>query len=110
VSETPVIIRAVGHWWPDQVRVAWATTSRAIVPDVERLIDDAWRAAAARPGVKLFDGPMCRLEAWSLGTGGVLRLDLSRTGYKPFLGTNMAHPELADDPRYGPRAMAHPPG
>ena len=29
---------------------------------VEQQIERAWRAAMARPGIQLFDGPMCRLE------------------------------------------------
>ena len=71
------------------------------------MIERAWAAAVARPGVQLFDGPMCRLESWSSSPG---RLDavLSDTSYKPFLGTNLRHPELAD--RYGPAILANPVG
>jgi 8-oxo-dGTP pyrophosphatase MutT (NUDIX family) len=79
------------------------------VPEVEEAIERAWAAARARPGVHLFDGPMCRLERWEVsGDGRRLRLALSETSYKPFFGTNMSHPELAD--RFGPEVMANPVG
>ena len=79
------------------------------LPDKAReLIDRAWQTASARPGVKLFDGPMCRLESWSALAGGALQLTLSRTSYKLFMGTNMCHPELAD--RFGPQVLANPVG
>jgi 8-oxo-dGTP pyrophosphatase MutT (NUDIX family) len=111
MASNRVIVRAVGEWFPGQVRVRWDPTGgRAVVPAVERLIDAAWAAAAARPGVQLFDGPMCRMEAWDAAADGTLHLALSPTSYRPFLGTNMTHPELADDPRYGPRVMANPVG
>jgi 8-oxo-dGTP pyrophosphatase MutT (NUDIX family) len=71
------------------------------------LVDETWRLATARPGVKLFDGPMCRLESWSL-RADVLHLELSRTSYKLFYGTNISHPELAD--RYGHAVLANPVG
>jgi 8-oxo-dGTP pyrophosphatase MutT (NUDIX family) len=61
----------------------------------------------AIPGVHLFDGPMCRLESWD-ATETRLRLELSKTTYKIFLGTNMAHPEFAD--QFGPDVMANPVG
>jgi 8-oxo-dGTP pyrophosphatase MutT (NUDIX family) len=51
----------------------------------------AWRRAA-RPGVQLFDGPMCRLERM-VRRAGRLVLEISPTSYKAFVGTNMAHGE-----------------
>lgn len=99
---------ALGDWTPGQVRVRWVASGRRIVPEVERLIDAAWQAALQRPGVKLFDGPMCRMERWRTAADGTLELDLSVTGYKAFLGTNMAHPKLAE--RHGRDVMANPVG
>jgi 8-oxo-dGTP pyrophosphatase MutT (NUDIX family) len=61
----------------------------------------------ARPGVHLFYGAMCRLESWSAAHGR-LDLTLSETTYKRFLGTNLAHPQLAD--RYGREILANPVG
>jgi 8-oxo-dGTP pyrophosphatase MutT (NUDIX family) len=49
---------------------------------------------------------MCRLESFEAGER--LRLRVSRTSYKPFLGTNLTHPEFAD--RHGPGALANPIG
>ena len=55
-----------------------------------------------RPGkLNAFDGPMCRLESWD-ASPGALNLTLSPTSYRIFLGTNMTHPNLADD--FGPSA------
>jgi 8-oxo-dGTP pyrophosphatase MutT (NUDIX family) len=57
--------------------------------------------------VHLFDGAMCRLESWNATNAG-LRLTLSKSSYKIFLGTNMANPEFAD--RFGSDVMANPVG
>ncbi|HSI33267.1 MAG: NUDIX domain-containing protein [Phycisphaerae bacterium] len=98
---------ATGDWSEGCLRAAWVADGRRRVPEVEALIDAAWARATARPGVHLFDGPMCRLERWR-ATAEELRLELSRTTYKAFLGTNLAHPELAD--RYGRDVLANPVG
>src|SRR5436305_6078976 len=98
---------AVGDLVRDQVHPAQVNGMRRIVPEVEQLIDEAWRQATSQPGVNLFDGPMCRLESWSASTER-LRLALSETSYKIFLGTNLHHPELAD--RYGREILANPVG
>ncbi len=87
--------------------VRWVADGRRRVPEVESAIDAAWAAVAARPGVVLFDGPMCRTESWH-ATDDRLDLVLSPGSYKPFVGTNMAHPEFADV--YGPGVMANPVG
>ena len=100
-------IHAAGSWARHQVHVTWQDSTRQSVPEVERLIEQAWAEAQARPGIKLFDGPMCRMESWS-ATPDALRLALSQTSYKPFLGTNLVQPELAD--RYGASVMANPVG
>ena len=98
-----------GDWRPNEIDVEWAPTARRVLPEVELLIDRAWEEALARPGAHLFDGPMCRLERWEVTPeDGRLHLVLSNTSYKPFLGTNMTHPELAD--RFGPDVMANPLG
>ncbi len=96
-----------GDWPPGRVTTTWVPDGRRRVPAVESAIDAAWESAAARPGVRLFDGPMCRLESWDATPGG-LRLLLSPTSYKPFLGTNMANPTLAD--AHGRDVMANPVG
>jgi 8-oxo-dGTP pyrophosphatase MutT (NUDIX family) len=100
-------IHAIGHWPEGAVRATWTDTSRPLLPDVEAAIERAWAAKSAEPGVLLFDGPMCRLERWS-ATPEQLDLSLATTSYKAFVGTNMAHPELAD--RHGPAALANPLG
>ena len=100
-------MHAVGDWAPCAVRVRQVTSSRRIVPEVEQLIDAAWTTALARPEVRLFDGPMCRMESWN-ATPDHLEIALSDISYKPFLGTNLSHPELAD--LYGRDVMANPVG
>jgi len=94
--------------WPEgHVFVRWATSTRRFVPEVEAAIEYAWDHALRRPGVHLFDGPMCRLESWTAGDD-CLDLVLSPTSYRIFLGTNMSHPELTE--RFGADVMANPVG
>jgi 8-oxo-dGTP pyrophosphatase MutT (NUDIX family) len=97
----------VGAWLPRQLTIARTRCTRRIAAEVERAIDDAWRDASARLGTLLFDGPMCRLESWQ-ATGDRLDLLVSETSYRPFLGTNMVHPEFAE--RFGRDVMANPVG
>ena len=97
---------ATGDWPTGRVTTAWVPDGRRRLPAVDAAIDAAW-SAAARPGVRLFDGPMCRLERWHAAADR-LHLDLSPTSYKPFLGTNMANPTLAE--RFGRDVMANPVG
>jgi 8-oxo-dGTP pyrophosphatase MutT (NUDIX family) len=99
--------RHTGDWGPGAVLARRATNTRPLVRTVEERIDEAWSRAMARPGVRLFDGPMCRLESTS-ASPQCLRLNLSSTTYKTFLGTNLSHPELAD--RYGTAVLANPVG
>jgi 8-oxo-dGTP pyrophosphatase MutT (NUDIX family) len=100
-------ILVAGDWSADQVSQQWTANSRRIVPEVESAIESAWTTALARPGIHLFDGPMCRLESFQT-IGDRLHLTLSKSNYKVFLGTNMAHPEFATV--YGSEVMANPVG
>jgi 8-oxo-dGTP pyrophosphatase MutT (NUDIX family) len=102
-----LIFHSIGAWREGHVLTSRVESTRKIVPEVEALIDRAWVSAAARPGVHLFDGPMCRLESLSTAPD-VLRLVFSDTSYKPFLGTNLANPQLVD--RFGSSVMANPVG
>lgn len=102
-------ILRTGDWGPGDVDVEWVAPGRRIVPEVEALVERAWAEALARPEAHLFDGPMCRLERWDVSPDGRrLRVALSETSYKPFFGTNMSHPTLAD--QYGPEVLANPVG
>jgi hypothetical protein len=102
------IIHQAGAWKRGDVSIEWVESSRPTVLRVEEMIDRAWRDAKARLGEKLFDGPMCRMESWEAGAEQKLNLRLSRTSYRVFLGTNMSHPELADE--YGRAILANPIG
>lgn len=97
----------IGDWDSSQVSVARGADSRPRIDDVEQHIEQTWTAALRTPGVKLFDGPMCRLESWQASAES-LRLVLSPTTYKAFFGTNLGHAQLAD--RYGRAALANPVG
>src|SRR4051812_5458201 len=98
----------VGDWAPGTVRLVWRETStRRLVPEVERIIDETWNRLANNRGVHLFDGPMCRVESFEASVH-TLTLVLSPTSYKPFLGTNLHNPHLAE--QYGPDVMANPVG
>jgi hypothetical protein len=100
-------VHALGNWSESQVFGSEVPSTRLIVPEVEKIIDATWEAAASQPGVNLFDGPMCRLESWGVSADR-LELRFSRTSYKPFVGTNLYHADLAD--RYGPEILANPVG
>lgn len=102
-----LLFRTTGDWPPERVRTTAAPDSRLRIPAVERIIDDTWAKATAVPGVHLFDGPMCRLESWTANPQ-LLTLALSTTSYKPFLGTNLHNPHLAD--QYGEKVLANPVG
>ena len=98
----------LGTYPPGRVVSAMVPSTRRLVPAVEAAVDAAWdNLAVARPGVTLFDGPLCRLESFA-AEGGTLRLAFSRTSYKIFYGTNLQHPEFADT--FGPGVMAAPTG
>jgi 8-oxo-dGTP pyrophosphatase MutT (NUDIX family) len=91
--------------WPQgSVTIERTANSRRVVPEVEAAIDAAWAQASARLGNHLFDGPVCRMESWQ-ASDDRLHLQLSPSSYKPFLGTNMTHPEFAD--RFGADVMAN---
>ncbi len=100
-------MHAIGDWGKGAVVVRAVKGSRRAVGEVEALIEEAWEGVRRRPGVKLFDGPMCRMEELRVD-GGMLEIGLSETSYKPFMGTNLAHPELVE--RYGSEVMANPVG
>jgi hypothetical protein len=96
-----------GEFSVSQVHCTAVPSTRRIVPEVEALIDAAWRDVLSRPGVKLYDGPISRLERFRLADDQ-LHLELSQTSYRIFVGTNLYYPELAD--RFGPEVMANPVG
>lgn len=89
------------------VHVRIVESGRRIVPDVDRAIEAAWQATLARPGVRLFDGPVCRLESLKQTSAGV-QVDVSRTSYRILVGTNFNHPEFVET--HGLDVMANPLG
>jgi ADP-ribose pyrophosphatase YjhB (NUDIX family) len=96
-----------GQWSPGQVCCRWGTSTFYAPPQVHALIERAWAQVQTRPGVQLFDGPMCRLESFA-SREDKLELVFSHTSYKLFLGTNLHHPEVED--QFGRAAMANPVG
>lgn len=102
-----VSILAAGDWSPEQIDVRWGAESRLRLPEIESAIEEAWTKTLAKRGVNLFDGPMCRLESWE-ASPDALRLVLSRTTFKAFVGTNLSNASLAD--AHGANALANPLG
>lgn len=100
-------IHFAGSFSPPQVTTAMVASTHTIPPDAQTTIDAAWEEARLRLGDRLYDGPMARLQSWRIENNR-LHLTLGRTSYKPFLGTNLMHPELAD--QYGPDVLANPLG
>lgn len=106
-------LHVAGDWPEDSVRTTRVASTHFVPAEVEQIVDRAWKEALARPGVHLFDGPMCRHESWRVegamsSRSSSLHLSLSTTSYRWFLGTNLAHPELAD--RFGANVLANPVG
>src|SRR5436853_6893223 len=79
-----------GHWTEQALRLRWTTSTRVKREDVEQAIEREWALAKIQLAEHLFDGAMCRLERWS-SLPGELKLELSLTSYKTFLGTNLNH-------------------
>ena len=98
-----VTIREIGQWHSGQISATQVPSTREIVRDVESAIEQAWAEASARLGARLFDGPMCRLERCE-SSRDALRLWVSPTSYKPFLGTNLTNSNVE------PAALANPLG
>lgn len=107
VRRNILCFHAAGRWSPDQLDIEQTESTWRANAEIDRMVEQAWCEAIARPGVHLFDGPMCRLESWEAGPDR-LKLTLSDTTYKKFLGSNLAHPELAD--RFGQQTLANPVG
>lgn len=101
------MFRIIAHGPFTSLSCRWTTGTRLIVPQVEAAIEVAWRDTLARPGVRLFDGPVCRLESIDV-RDGVASVGISRTSYKVVVGTNFANPNLADV--YGANVLANPLG
>ena len=101
-----VAFRVIGRFDRSAVSARWVRRQHHVDPQVQRKIDETWQQAIARQGIQLFDGPMCRLERYAVGEK--LELELSRTSYKIFWGTNLNNPSLAD--QFGSDVMANPVG
>ncbi len=89
------------------IRTRQVPSTRRSNPSVDAAIEAAWAEASSRPGVKLFDGPLCRFEGMRR-EADTLQLELSRTSYRIVVGTNFAHPEFVD--QFGIEVMANPVG
>lgn len=80
-------IRASGLWSRDQISVRLVDSTFHPDAATTARVEAAWTTACTRPGVHLFDGPLCRLERLD-ATPEHLHLDVSRCSYKWFMGTN----------------------
>jgi hypothetical protein len=103
VRRVKVRFQAIGRWEAADVFVRWVPENRTRDPEVEKVVDRTWENARSRPGLKLFDGPMCRLERFTAGK--TLELELSPTSYRIFWGTNLNNSWLAG--KYGVASLAN---
>ncbi len=101
-----VNLHAIGHWQPADVVSRWSDSSQTLPAELQDEIDRAWNTAIAAGRWKLFDGPMCRLDRFSAAER--LELELSRTSYKVFWGTNLHGKNVKE--RFGGEALANPLG
>src|SRR5688572_20727897 len=101
-----VMFHAVGDWPREGVRCASVPSTFAPDAQTQHLIEATWAELSSRPGIHLFDGPMCRLEAFDAAAS--LQMHVSHVSYRSFVGTNMYNPQIAD--RLGWSALANPVG
>src|ERR1700722_6348318 len=101
------IIHFSGDFPVDRVETIISDHPRSLPPEVQAIIETSLTSALARLGPRLYDGPMLRLNSWRI-EGDRLCLNLGRTSYKPFMGTNLMHAESADV--YGEEILANPLG
>lgn len=90
-----LIFMARGYWRRGQLSTAIVPSTYDPHPTLAGLIQFAWDEGCSRPGVHLFDGPLCRFERL-VANDQHLHLDVSHCRYKQFFGTNGSHPEWAD--------------
>jgi hypothetical protein len=103
MQPAPVQFHIMGRFAAGQVRTHWIDSTRAKIPELEAEIETYWAEAQQRPGVRLIDLPMCRLESFQAGRE--LQLSLSLTNYKTFVGTHYGGPQIAQ--RYGRESLAY---
>jgi 8-oxo-dGTP pyrophosphatase MutT (NUDIX family) len=92
------------------VTTFWSPTPFTPPPAVANQIATSWESAlrdAALHGRDLFSGAMTRLIGWTADANS-LHLDLGPTDYRTFVGTNLRHPEIAN--QFGRDALANPLG
>ena len=95
-----------GDFSPDQVLTQRVDRPRPTPGEVVAAIESAWAAAAARPGIHLFDGPMVRLESWRVENGRPP--DAGRYVVQTVRRYQSDSRQLAD--KYGPEDIANPLG
>jgi 8-oxo-dGTP pyrophosphatase MutT (NUDIX family) len=93
----------IGRLAQRDVTARWGRDKRVRIPSIEKAIEKTWATAIRKPGITLFDAPLCRLE--SFRAGSKLELNLSRTSYKVFFGTNLNSGRTLAA-RYGPEVLA----
>src|ERR1700692_403104 len=98
-----VAFKVIGEFEHGAITTRWVPQTRPFIPEIEDHIQRSWTEAQARPGINLFDGPMCRLERFTAAEK--LHLDLSPTSYKIFWGTNLNNAAFAK--KYGPDILAN---
>lgn len=97
-----------GPWRADQVKTTWTDQSMFDpAPEVRELIEQTWAQESARPGIHLFDGPMCRVERIDASPARLL-MTFSPISYKPFLAGNLHHASFAA--KFGPASLPNPLG
>lgn len=100
-------VLARGRWAEGAVATRPAACTFDPPADVLRQIDLIWQRELSRPGIHLFDGPMCRLERFLVRGAGLI-LWTSGVTYRQFVGTNLHN--AAEASRHGGVALANPIG
>lgn len=98
MTAPPFSIATAGPFRAEHIVAEMTGERRPDIAEVHAAIARAWEerlAIAAERGQQLWPGPMCRLTDWTTANGE-LRLQFGLTDYREFVGTNVAHPELAE--------------
>jgi len=103
----PYEVLVQGYFAESEVTIDWTSDAMKSNPETERLIEEAWsaREAEARKNNQLlFPGTLYRLADWS-EAGGTLNIVFGFTDYKDLVGTNLCHPEIAEE--YGTEYLSN---
>lgn len=96
-------IHCLGRWAPSQVHIVFSNRDYILPGNLPARAQQFWENAAANRRHHLFNGALCRLDAFEVSEEA-LQLHLSRTCYRDLLFSNAHVSEIAK--KFGEQALA----